>query len=127
MGSGARNGVKSKYLTFAGSLLDAEVSVSFQDALSQHRLLAFTPQLRVMRDAVVDRAAVGARTAIEWPGNTDELSRESVGGHPNGGVPVPADVREGKMRRHFGIRNRAGLLHVAALRIFQTRTDAVED
>jgi hypothetical protein len=29
------------------------------------------------------------------------------------------------MRRHLGIRKRAGLLQVAAFRIFQTRMDAV--
>src|SRR5262249_41690266 len=55
--------------------LDAQVSVSFQDALNQNRLLAFTPQPCVMRDAVVDRAALARGLRSEWPENTDKNCR----------------------------------------------------
>src|SRR5438477_3843091 len=125
MGSGARNGVKSKYLTFAGSRLDAEVSVSFQDALSQHRLLAFTPQLRVMRDAVVDRAAVWFFATRNGARDADELSAHLIGRQSDLCVAVSAQIDELEVRSQIRVRERPGALQVEALCIFQAGTDAV--
>jgi len=42
------------------------------------------PQLRLMRDAVVDQAAVGAKTAIEWLGiYTNSVANGEIGVGPH--------------------------------------------
>src|SRR5262245_36194507 len=78
-----------------------------------------------MSSSIEDRAAIGARAALERSWDTHKLSVQTVTADTDGGVTVATHVDERHMRRQVRIGHRSRPAHVAALDILQTRSHAV--
>src|SRR3569623_3495764 len=102
-----------------------EARISVDHVPRQLWPLPSTPQLRGQREAVAQRATIGALAARDRPRDAHEFGPHLVGAAPHGRVAMRAHIDELEVRREVGVRQRERPLVIEALRVLEARAHAV--
>ncbi len=79
------------------------------------RFVPGLPAGDVMRDTIDEGASVAPRRALDGPCDADELNVQRIRRRAHHRVAVPAEVREGEMRRDIRIARRERLRCIVGL------------
>src|SRR6185436_11780450 len=104
---------------------DRQSDVALEHRCLELRALSALPQPGGVHDSIAEGSSVGRFAARDGARDADELGAHLIGRQSDLGIAVSSQIKERKVRSQIRIGQRPCALEVEALRIFETRTNAV--